>query len=516
MPPVTPERWQQVNELFHAASDLGPAAREALLEQTALTDTELVAEVRSLLAMHKPDDRFLEQPAWAVAPTLAFDEPLTQPGTMTGPYRIVREIGRGGMGVVYEAEDTRLRRPVALKALPSEYTTDPVRRERLTREARAAAALTHPAIATIFALDELDGALYLVSELVRGETLREELARGPVAVEHLLPTLVELSEGLAAAHAAGIVHRDFKPENIVRCTDGRVKILDFGLARAPTAEPRLTQTGLALGTPGYMPPEQLKGQDVDARTDVFAFGVVAWELATGMHPFGASTAELLSRMTDLLEGRAVTTVGAPLPIPGLESILRRCLRRDPAERYASAGPLVEDLQALRQSGAQPAALLSSAQPPGRSLWWWQVHQGVIAAVIASMPVVTWFVRNWNRPMGSPLFLAVLALATISVTIRLNLLFTSRVNFPHLREQRRRVYRAMATVEAILGVLLLVAAALVAGGSDALASVLVTLAVATVASLGVIEPATTAAARIEEEQGTRDKGQGTRQNGGSSS
>jgi len=492
---VTPERWRRINELFHAASDLDAGARETLLQRTAETDAELAAEVRSLLSMHKPDSGFLEQPAWAVAPTLAFDEALSRPGAMAGPYRIVREIGRGGMGVVYEAEDTRLRRPVALKALPSEYTTDPVRRERLTREARAAAALTHPVIATIFALDELDGALYLVSELVRGQTLREELAKGPVAGERLLSTLIDLASGLAAAHEAGIVHRDFKPDNIVRCTDGRVKILDFGLARAPAAEPRLTQTGLALGTPGYMPPEQLTGQDVDARTDVFAFGVVAWELATGMHPFGATAADLLSRMTDLLEGRAVTTVGAPLPIPGLEPILRRCLRRNPAERYASAGALLNDLQALRVSGSQPVSQLPSPSPPGRSLWWWQVHQGVIAAVIASMPIATWFVRNWKPTMGSPLFLAVLALATISVTIRLNLLFTSRVNFPHLAEQRQRVYRTMATVEAFLGVLLLVSAALVAGGSDALASVLVTLAVATVASLGVIEPATTAAAKI---------------------
>jgi hypothetical protein len=493
---VTPERWRRINELFHTASELTSAERDALLDRTARTDAGLAAEVRSLLAAHKPDDEFLEQPAWAVAPTLAFDEPLTRAGEMAGPYRIVREIGRGGMGVVYEAEDTRLRRLVALKALPSEFTTDPLRRERLTREARAAAALTHPSIATIFALDELDGALYLVSELVRGQTLREELAGGPLAGEPLLTTLIDLAAGLAAAHAAGIVHRDFKPENIVRCTDGRVKILDFGLARAAASEPRLTQTGLALGTPGYMPPEQLTGQEVDARTDVFAFGVVAWELATGAHPFGASAAEMLAHMTDLLEGRAVTTIGAPLPIAGLETILRRCLRRNLAERYLSADPLLQDLLALRVSGAHPVAAMPVSPPRSAALRWWQIHHGVIAAVIAAMPVATWFVRSWNRTIGSPLFLAVLALATISVTIRLNLLFTSRVNLAHLREQRRRVYPTMATVEAILGVLLLVSAALVTGGSDALASILVTLAVATVASLGVIEPATTAAARID--------------------
>ena len=508
---MTPERWRQINELFHEVIGLDAARREELLAKTARTDAELAAEVRSLLAAHQPDDEFLEQPAWAVAPTLAFDEPLAREGAMAGPYRIIREIGRGGMGVVFEAEDTRLRRSVALKALPSEYTTDPVRRERLTREARAAAALTHPSIATIFALDELDGALYLVSELVRGETLREELARGPLAGERLLVTLIDLAGGLAAAHDAGIVHRDFKPENIVRCTDGRVKILDFGLARAPATEPRLTQTGLALGTPGYMPPEQLAGQDVDARTDVFAFGVVAWELATGTHPFGASAAQMLEHMTDLLEGRAVTAVGATLPLTGLEQILRRCLRRSAAERYPSARPVLEALQHLRVSGAQPVAAppvpVETSTP---ALGWWQLHQTVIAVVVASMPVATWFVRGWDRQKGSWLFLAVLALATISVTVRLNLVFTSRVNLPHLAEQRRRVYRTMAGAEAILGVLLLVSAALVAGGNDALASVLVTLAVATMASLGVIEPATTAAARILDEdsgQATQDKGPG---------
>jgi hypothetical protein len=496
---VTPERWRQINDLFHRVTELDIAAREELLTRTAQTDAELAAEVRSLLAAHKPEDGFLEQPAWEVAPTLAFDEPLARAGAMVGPYRIIKEIGRGGMGVVYEAEDTRLRRSVALKALPSEYTTDPVRRERLTREARAAAALTHPSIATIFALDELDGALYLVSELVRGETLREELGRGPIAGERLLPTLIDLAGGLAAAHDAGIVHRDFKPDNIVRCTDGRVKILDFGLARAPASDPRLTQDGTALGTPGYMPPEQLAGQDVDARTDVFAFGIVAWELATGTHPFGASAAQMLEH---LLEGRAVTATAVTLPIPALEPILRRCLRRDLSERYPSAGPVLQDLQALRLTGAQPVA--TPPRPletnPATALGWWQVHQAVLAVVIASMPVATWFVRRWNPQMGSWLFLVVLALATISVATRLNLLFTSRVNLPHLRDQRRRVYPVMAGAEAILGVLLLASAALVAGDTDALASVLVTLAVATMASLGVIEPATTAAARIDADQG----------------
>ena len=494
---MTRERWRQVNALFHAAMERDAAGRQVLLDETAHTDPELAAEVRSLLAVRGSTwEQFMDQPAWAVAPELALDPPgPSLDGTAVGPYRVIREIGRGGMGVVYEAEDTRLRRPVALKALPAQYTRDPGRRERLTREARAAAALTHPAIATIYALDEFDGVLYLVSELVRGETLREELRRGALAETRLLPTLIQLASGLAAAHTAGIVHRDFKPENIVRCGDGGVKILDFGVARIRDAkavtELRLTQTGMAIGTPGYMAPEQMEGKDVDARTDVFAFGVVAWELASGTHPFGTSAAELVARMADMLDGRPATGAGPALQIRGLEAVLRRCLRRDPAERFASAAEVLTALEGLRTTPATPPVEATAA--PDRALWWWQFHQGLMAIVIASLPVATWFVRRWDTRVGTMLFLAVLALSTISVTIRLNLLFTSRVHQARLASQRARVYTAMASAETLLGLVLLASAALVAGTNIGLAAILVTLAVATVTSLGIIEPVTTAAA-----------------------
>ncbi len=493
---MTPERWRQINDLFHAAIERDAGGRQALLESTGKTDPELAAEVRSLLAVHESTGEFLDEPAWAVAPELILDPPgPSLAGTQVGPYRIIREIGRGGMGVVYEAEDTRLRRTVALKALPSQYTQDPARRERLTREARAAAALTHPSIATIYALDELDGVLFLASELVRGETLREELRRGLLPADRLLPTLIQLASGLAAAHAAGIVHRDFKPENIVRCADGTVKILDFGIARMRDAdavtELRLTQTGMAIGTPGYMAPEQMDGQEVDARTDVFAFGVVAWELATGVHPFGTSAAELVARMADMLDGRPATGIGPALGIDGLGAVLRRCLHRIPGDRYASAADLLVALERLQSSPAVPRLELPA--PPDRALWWWQFHQALMAIVIASLPIVTLFVRRWDRTIGSQFFLAVLALSTISVTIRLNLLFTSRVHRARLAAQRARVYTPMAAAETLLGLVLLAAAALVAGTNVVLAAILVTLAVVTVASLGIIEPATTAAA-----------------------
>jgi serine/threonine-protein kinase len=466
---VTPERWRQINDLFHVAVERDAPARQQLLDQAATRDPELAAEVRSLLAVHDSSAGLLEEPAWAVAPHLIL-EPDTSlaPGTTLGPYRIVRELGRGGMGIVYEAEDTRLQRAVALKALPAQYTGDPVRRERLTREARAAAALAHPAVATVYALEELDGALYLASELVRGITLRDELRAGALPPARLLLTLKELAAGLAAAHAAGIVHRDFKPDNIVRCADGRVKILDFGLAHTagPNAatELRLTQAGMAIGTPGR-------------------------------HPFGASAAELLARMTDMMDSRPVSAA-ASLPVPGLDEVLRRCLRRDPADRYRSAEEVARDLARLDGTGMMAAGAADGGS--GGAMWWWQVHQAATAAVVASMPLACWFVRQWHASgWSSALFLAVLALSTVSVTIRLNLLFTSRVHASRLAVHRARVYRPLTAVEAVLGLLLLGGAALMAGPHDALAAVLVTLAVATVASLGIIEPATTAAALGED-------------------
>jgi serine/threonine protein kinase len=495
---VTPERWRQVNALFHAAMQRDATGRRLLLAETARTDPELASEVQSLLAVYESRGWFLDEPAWAVAPELMLDPPgPSLAGTTVGHFHVIREIGRGGMGVVYEAEDTRLdNRTVAVKALPTQYTRDPARRERLKREGSAAAKLNHPAIATIYALDEFDGVLYLVSELVRGETLRAEVGRGALAADRLLPTMIPLASGLAAAHTAGIVHRDFKPENIIRCGDGGVKILDFGVARMNNSQATTvlkTETGLVIGTPGYMAPEQLKGKDVDARTDVFAFGVVAWELATGTHPFGSSPAEQLVRMADMLDGRLATGVGPGPQVPGLAAVLRRCLRPDPAERFASAADVLAALNQL-QTAAPPPPIAPGAASD-RALWWWQFHQALMSIVIASLPVATWFVRRWDAAIGARLFLAVLALSTISVTIRLNLLFTSIVHPDRLASQRARVYTAMASAETLLGLVLLASAALVAGTNVGLAAILVTLAVAIVASLGIIEPATTAAAGL---------------------
>jgi serine/threonine protein kinase len=510
---VNPTRWRQVNDLFHALLERPPAARAAYLNEATATDPELRREVESLLESHERSSshEFLEAPAWGVGADLILDDTaVSLTGRQLGPYLVGEELGRGGMGVVYAAEDTRLGRTVALKALPDEYARDSVRRERLTREARAAAALSHPAIATVYALEELDGALYIVSELVHGRTLREELRDGPIAPARLIPTLVDIASALAAAHARGIVHRDLKPENIVRRDDGQIKVLDFGLATmdrrdgVPTRT-RLTEVGSALGTPGYMAPEQLSGDAVDARSDLFAFGVLAWELATGEHPFGTDAATLLARMTALMEGRA-DSLSRPLPIPGLDAIARRCLRASPRDRYQSADALLADLRALSgvtgiSHGSGPSIALgsgamSAVSPAGDALWWWQFHQGTVGVLNALTPILAWFVRAWaQKPYGGWVFYAILALATVSATLRFNLMFIARVHPTTISVHRARLAPWVTVAEALLALALLVAAALVAGPHDAMAAVLVSFAIATVASLGIIEPATTSAAGI---------------------
>jgi hypothetical protein len=496
---VNPARWQQINQLFHEALERDAPARDTFLREKTAGDPDLFREVQTLLNSHVRAGGLLDEPAWGIAADFVLgDGGGSLAGKQVGNYHVLEEIGRGGMGVVYAAEDQRLRRTVALKALTPEYTRDPVRRERLMREARAAAALSHPAIATVFALEEIDGELYIVSELVRGRTLREELGDGPLPPAQLVPVLVAIATALAAAHERGIVHRDLKPENIIRRVDGQIKVLDFGLAQSQSrrnapASTRLTEVGSALGTPGYMSPEQLSGAEVDPRADVFAFGVLAWELATGEHPFGTDPASILARMTELMEGRT-TGLSRALPLPGLDRIVRRCMRALPAERYPAGDALVADLLALEGSGDGPP------QPvPQDALWWWQFHQTVVAILNAAVPAAVWGVRHWiGRPYGSALFLATLMLATISVTLRLNLSFTSRIHPAMLIEHRSRLFPAIAVADALLATTLLGTAARIAGDHDEIAALFLSLAVVTLASLALIEPATTKAAGLDRE------------------
>jgi hypothetical protein len=292
----------------------------------------------------------------------------------------------------------------------------------------------------------------------------------------------------------------------VRRTDGQIKILDFGLARmdagpGQVSDTRLTEAGFVLGTPGYMAPEQLAGRDADARVDIFAFGVLGWELATGEHPFGANPAALVTRMVEMMEGRTAP-LSRPLPLPGLDRIARRCMRARREERYPTSADLLADLRALTQSGgmmrsgSSPDVAALPEPAAGSALWWWRFHQAAIAALATAMPFAAFVMRRWPpAPYGSWIFYAVLTLATLSVTLRLNLVFASRVHPATLIEHRARLFPAIAAADALLAAVLLSASAIVSGAHDEMAAVLLVVAIVLLASLFLVEPATTRAAGI---------------------
>lgn len=295
---------------------------------------------------------------------------MPQIGRVLDHYRLLEPLGEGGMGVVWLAEDTRLGRKVALKFLPPEAASDHVRRERFEREARAAAALSHPAIATVHELAESEGQNFIVFEYVPGCTLRSLLPPAGLPTDELLGMASEIADALSAAHAADVIHRDLKPENVMRTPAGGCKILDFGLARIsagslePTRETRSQLTaGMVVGTVGYMAPEQLEGKEVDFRADIFAFGTLLYELATGVHPFqaGSSASTIANILT--AEPPPLTQRNRLHP-PELERIVRKCLRKRRDERYQSTRDLAVDLRNLKSEfGESPRTLAAVTLAP---------------------------------------------------------------------------------------------------------------------------------------------------------
>lgn len=483
--------WSRVGALFDEALALDPEGRERLLARADTSHPRVAAEVRGLLRAHDRSDGFLERPAWVTDPSLLADSlaGASLTGKRIGPYEVREEVGRGGMGVVYAAEDARLGRIVALKMLPPAYSRDPLARERLSREARAAAALSHPCIATVYALEEIDGDLFIASELVRGSTLRTGLAAGPLERERLLDTMLQIAQALDAAHRHGIVHRDLKPENVLRGEDGRLKIVDFGIARItdPMTVTRasLTMTGTHLGTPGYMAPEQLRGRPTDARVDIFAFGVMAYELATGSHPFGGSDPAAL--LEHLLSDNP--PLSRPIEPAGLDAIIRKCLKGSPEGRYASGTEL---LQALRALDAPAVAEIAAGSPAPRTAWWWKFHQVAVALLTIGAVIIVGARRQWIGELGSAVFLIVLVLATISTTLRLHMWFVSQVHPAMLGALRGRVLRWVVVFESLLLLILLGTGIRFSGTHDGTAAQLVVVALLLLMSLIVIEPATTRA------------------------
>ena len=286
------------------------------------------------------------------------------PGTKLGQYEILGPLGAGSMGEVYRARDSRLNRDVAIKVLPKVLSSEPDRLQRFEIEAKAVAALSHPNILSVFQMGTHDGAPYLVTELLEGKTLGESLRRGPLPLRQAIQFGVQIAHGLAAAHGKGIVHRDLKPENLFVTKDGRIKILDFGLAKVtPSRETptnlatTITRLGVAMGTVGYMSPEQVRGQATDNRTDIFAFGAILYEMVMGQRTFQRATeADTVSAILNE-EPPPITQLTPDMPL-ALERVIRRCLEKNPEQRFHSASDLAFALEAL----SDPVYALSGAHP----------------------------------------------------------------------------------------------------------------------------------------------------------
>lgn len=503
--------WPEVNALFHQAIELPPGERDAFLDRACGGRPDLRAEVASLVEAHLRADAFIEQPLADVHAVLDRDPEAARraPGDMVGFYRIDAVLGHGGMGIVYRAEDTRLGRTVALKAVAPRFAGDEIRRERLRREARAAAALNHPGIATVFALEEIDGELFIASEYVPGETLRDELQRSRASFDRTIATALEIVRALAAAHAKGIVHRDLKPENVMRPNAGGIKILDFGLARLTedTATVHaLTGDDTRLGTPAYMAPEQIRGEPVDFRADLFAFGALLYELGTGVHPFLAEHAAttiarvLESQPADLASLRPAGLEDAA-GWRALSGIARTCLEKSPAARFHSTARLVQALEAARDglSWSSDAGVPAGARVPAHpTLRWWQFHQGAASLGYVAMLVPLNYVRHSDHDaLGVGLFLAGLVAALVASTLRLHLWFTRRWYPSEWIAQRQQSAIWIRIADVAFVAIQLAAAATIATDRPRLAALFVSAGVAALLAFTIIEPATTRAAFREQ-------------------
>ena len=352
------DRWNHVDQLLQSALDIPAVERDAYLRNVCGGDQRLEEEVHSLLAAHDRADRFLAAPAIDLAARelagggSADDIPAGRDpliGQTLSHYRIVASLGGGGMGVVYKAEDTRLRRSVALKFVSEELSRDPEALSRFAREAQTASALNHTNICTIYDIGEQDGRSFIVMEYLEGTTLQDRLGAGSLSLNTLLDVGIQIADALDAAHSAGIIHRDIKPANIFIASRDRVKVLDFGLAkmRASTT-PQVdvttiagTRQGVVMGTAAYMAPEQARGEAVDHRADIWSFGLVLYEMVKGTRPPQAVRLRVEAS-------------------PELERIVSKCLETDPALRYQHASDLRTDLERLRRGQgatvAPPAAL----------------------------------------------------------------------------------------------------------------------------------------------------------------
>ena len=369
---MTPERWQQLKQVFHSALERKPAERSVFLREACAGDPALRNEVESLIASHDQAGDSIEAMA-AEAATEMLENERAILGKQIGHYQILKGIGRGGMGEVFLAQDTRLGRKVALKLLRSDFTRNEERLRRFRQEAQAASALNHPNILTIHEIGQEGSLHFIATEYVEGKTLREIISGARMALGQALDIPVQVASALAAAHSAGIIHRDIKPENIMLRTDGYAKVLDFGLAKltdpktayseAPTLVKVETEPGVVMGTFSYMSPEQARGLSLDARTDIWSLGVMIYEMVAGRQPFEGETASDV--MSLILQKEPPPLAHSWSEVPGeLERIVRKALHKDKEERYQTAKDLLIDLRNLRK-GLELEAELERSGPPMR-------------------------------------------------------------------------------------------------------------------------------------------------------
>jgi len=426
---MTPERWQRVSDLYEAVLDRPASEREAFVADACAGDSALRREIQSLLAQddhHSPLDR----PVWAPEELLAADynagsapRMRLAAGTRLGPYEIQSALGAGGMGEVYRGRDTRLDRAVAIKVLGPDVAADAGFRARFDREAKTISQLDHPNICPLFDVGDEGGIAFLVMPLLEGESLLDRLRRGPMPLAEALRIATSLASALTYAHGRGVLHRDIKPQNVLLLPDGRVQLLDFGVAKSQTLEtadaeadttPALTRFGQTLGTPEYMSPEQLAARVVDGRSDMFSLGILVYLLVTGAHPFRGSTAAVTSA--------AIINNPAPLlpaAMADLDRVVQRMLQKRPADRYPTMADCLADLRAL----ASPFEALHSRPVARRAK-----AAGLIGAAAVAAAIMFVVLRDRTAAPPSPAD-APAAPAATAAPVAANVIFWLDVGAP---------------------------------------------------------------------------------------
>jgi serine/threonine protein kinase len=388
-----PKTWKRIDELFDAALPQRPERRAQFLEEVCPDDAELRREVLSLLNSADTANSFLEDPPVRSAE----QRPCLQRGYKLDHFEVLDLIGRGGMGDVYQARDLRLKRDVALKVLPADFARNPASVMRFEREARSASTLSHPNIVHVYEVGHSDGIYWIVSELVSGHSLRHLIEGGALPVRQAIEIAIQMADGLAAAHAAGIVHRDVNPGNVMLTPEGRAKILDFGLAKSGhiicdtngSLAAGLTTPGLILGTPGYMAPEQIAGKPADARSDIFGLGVILYEMLSGKRAFnGDSTVEVIN--ANLKNDPAELPPSVP---PALQRITYRCLEKEPSRRFQSAADVGFAVLAVSDAG-------SSMPPVTAKPTIWPKWIVASAAVVILAVGAYWAGVRANQPLST--------------------------------------------------------------------------------------------------------------------